>query len=128
MIVMQFVFNFPEGTFQNNKQKTPAQKKEVVEPIFKETYNRNMFLKRYIQSLLKWTYDNNPVFAENLNEDELTKWYINNIIHPEWFRLEMEKNPFETVADMTDYVRQYKDEASTFAIREEFKPRRSVRR
>ena len=125
---MQFVFNFPEGTFQNNKQKTPAQKKEVVEPIFKETYNRNMFLKRYIQSLLKWTYDNNPVFAENLNEDELTKWYINNIIHPEWFRLEMEKNPFETVADMTDYVRQYKDEASTFAIREEFKPRRSVRR
>ena len=67
MVVMQFVFNFPEGTFQNNKQKTPAQKKEVVEPIFKETYNRNMFLKRYIQSLLKWTYDNNPVFAENLN-------------------------------------------------------------
>lgn len=125
---MQFVFNFPEGTFQNNKQKTPAQKKEVVEPIFKEIYNRNMFLKRYIQSLLKWTYDNNPVFAENLNEDELTKWYINNIIHPEWFRLEMKKNPFETVADMTDYVRQYKDEASTFAVREEFKPRRSVRR
>lgn len=125
---MQFVFNFPEGTFQNNKQKTPTQKKEVVEPIFKETYNRNMFLKRYIQSLLKWTYDNNPVFAENLSEDELTKWYINNIIHPEWFRLEMKKNPFETVADMTDYVRQYKDEASTFAIREEFKPRRSVRR
>lgn len=125
---MQFVFNFPEGTFQNNKQKTPAQKKEVVEPIFKETYNRNMFLKRYIQSLLKWTYDNNPVFAENLNEDELTEWYINNIIHPEWFRLEMKKNPFETVADMTDYVRQYKDEASTFAVREEFKPRRSVRR
>ena len=125
---MQFVFNFPEGTFQNNKQKTPAQKKEVVEPIFKETYNRNMFLKRYIQSLLKWTYDKNPVFAENLNEDELTKWYINNIIHPEWFRLEMKKNPFETVADMTDYVRQYKDEASTFAVREEFKPRRSVRR
>ena len=125
---MQFVFNFPEGTFQNNKQKTPAQKKEVVEPIFKETYNRNMFLKRYIQSLLNWTYDNNPVFAENLNEDELTKWYINNIIHPEWFRLEMKKNPFETVADMTDYVRQYKDEASTFAVREEFKPRRSVRR
>ena len=128
MVVMQFVFNFPEGTFQNNKQKTPAQKKEVVEPIFKETYNRNMFLKRYIQSLLKWKYDNNPVFAENLNEDELTKWYINNIIHPEWFRLEMKKNPFETVADMTDYVRQYKDEASTFAVREEFKPRRSVRR
>lgn len=125
---MQFVFNFPEGTFPNNKQKTPTQKKEVVEPIFKETYNRNMFLKRYIQSLLKWTYDNNPVFAENLNEDELTKWYINNIIHPEWFRLEMEKNPFETVADMTDYVRQYKDEASTFAVREEFEPRRSVRR
>lgn len=125
---MQFVFNFPEGTFQNNKQKTPAQKKEVVKPIFKETYNRNMFLKRYIQSLLKWTYDNNPVFAENLNEDELTKWYINNIIHPEWFRLEMKKNPFETVADMTDYVRQYKDEASTFAVREEFKPRRSVKR
>lgn len=125
---MQFVFNFPEGTFQNNKQKTPAQKKEVVEPIFKETYNRNMFLKRYIQSLLKWTHDNNPVFAENLNEDELTKWYINNIIHPEWFRLEMKKNPFETVADMTDYVRQYKDEASTFAVREEFKPRRSVKR
>lgn len=128
MVIMQFVFNFPEGTFQNNKQKTPTQKKEVVEPIFKETYNRNMFLKRYIQSLLKWTYDNNPVFAENLNEDELTKWYINNIIHPEWFRLEMKKNPFETVADMTDYVRQYKDEASTFAVREEFKPRRSVRR
>lgn len=125
---MQFVFNFPEGTFRNNKQKTPAQKKEVIEPIFKETYNRNMFLKRYIQSLLKWTYDNNPVFAENLNEDELTKWYINNIIHPEWFRLEMKKNPFETVADMTDYVRQYKDEASTFAVREEFKPRRSVKR
>lgn len=124
---MKFVFNFPEGTFQNNKQKTQAQKKEVVEPIFKETYNRNMFLKRYIQSLLKWTYDNNPVFAENLNEDELTKWYINNIIHPEWFRLEMKKNPFETVADMTDYVRQYKDEASIFAVREEFKPRRSVR-
>lgn len=125
---MQFVFNFPEGTFQNNKQKTPTQKKGVVEPIFKETYNRNMFLKRYIQSLLKWTYDNNPVFAENLSEDELTKWYINNIIHPEWFRLEIKKNPFETVADMTDYVRQYKDEASTFAVREEFKPRRSVRR
>lgn len=63
---------------------------------------------------MKWTYNQNPEFAMYLNEDELTTWYIKNMKHPEWFIQEESKDFLNLVADMTDYIRQYKDSAQTF--------------
>lgn len=101
-----------EGLLLNQNRPQPSLKSHSVKRP--RTYNREIFLKEYLQSLMKWTYNQNPEFAMYLNEDELTTWYIKNMKHPEWFIQEESKDFLNLIADMTDYIRQYKDNAQTF--------------
>ena len=101
-----------EGILLNQNMPQPSLKSHSVKRP--RTYNREIFLKEYLQSLLKWTYNQNPEFAMYLKEDELTTWYIKNMKHPEWFTQEESGDFLSLVADMTDYIRQYKDSAQTF--------------
>lgn len=99
----------------NNQTKQPIQTQKQVNPNVVK-YSYSTYLKAYLQSLMKWTFEQNPEFAEYLQEDELATWYIHNMKHPKWFIYEFKKNPFKLVSDMTDYIRYYKDSASTYKI------------
>lgn len=119
-----FVLNVP-GTYNQPKETRRDKVEQVVVPVHPESkeisikspkYDRTSFLLNYIQSLLKWTYTENPEFSKYLEEAELVTWYVHNMRHPLWFNQEMESDGFHLVADMTDYVRQHKDDAELYDI------------
>ena len=122
-----FVLNIPKNYNQNKSQTTSSQPKieQVIVPVKPETkglsikspkYDRSSSLLNYLQSLLKWTYKENPEFSRYLEEDELVTWYVHNMQHPQWFKEELETDGFHLIADMTDYVRQHKDDAELYDI------------
>lgn len=119
-----FVLNVP-GTYNQSKETKQNKVEQVVVPIRSENkeisikspkYDRTSFLLNYIQSLLKWTYTENPEFSKYLEEDELVTWYVHNMRHPLWFNQELETDGFRLIADITDYVRQHKDDAELYDI------------
>lgn len=119
-----FVLNVP-GTYNQPKETKQDKVEQVVVPVRSENkeisikspkYDRTSFLLNYIQSLLKWTYTENPEFSKYLEEDELVTWYVHNMRHPLWFNQELKSDGFHLVADITDYVRQHKDDAELYDI------------
>ena len=119
-----FKLNIPSTYNANSKQTNPRVKQVIITTpvqhpemsIHSLNYDRTSALLNYIQSLLKWTYKENPEFSKYLEEDELVTWYVHHMEHPLWFKEELGADGLRLVADMTDYVRQHKDDAELYDI------------
>ncbi len=61
-------------------------------------------LKIYLQSFLAWIKYQNPDFEKYIRPEEAANYFINGLEHPLWFSLYLKRHPFETIAEVTQYL------------------------
>jgi len=74
------------------------------------------FFKKYIQSYLRWIYEQNSDFEETLETEELTDFFINELAHPLWFQLYLKSAPFRVMVEVNNYIQKYKKNANRMEV------------
>lgn len=93
-----------------------AHKKNYTSADFK------VFFKRYLQSYLKWMYEQNPNFAKYLSTDEVTNFLLQNFVHPIWLQVMMQRKPDRILIEIADYIKKYSCNAEQMEIEMELHP------
>lgn len=79
------------------------------------TKNASNDIKQFLQSYLRWLYDENPNFTTNLTNDEITNYFLNKIHLPVWLNEKLTSNQsFSTIAKIAEYLARYKNDAFLF--------------
>lgn len=107
-----------ERTSQQNQNNVGirAHKKNYTSADFK------VFFKRYLQSYLKWMYEQNPNFAKYLSIDEVTNFLLQNFVHPIWLQVVMQRKPDRILIEIADYIKKYSCNAEQMEIEMELHP------
>ncbi len=74
------------------------------------------YFKKYIQSYLRWLYEQNSDFAANLTTQELTNFFFNKLEHPLWFQLYLSLVSFRIITETDNYIEKYKTNASKMLV------------
>lgn len=93
-----------------------AHKKSYTSADFK------VFFKRYLQSYLKWMYEQNPNFAKYLSTDEVTNFLLQNFVHPIWLQVMIQRRPDRILIEIADYIKKYSCNAEQMEIEMELHP------
>ena len=93
-----------------------AHKKNYTSADFK------VFFKRYLQSYLKWMYEQNPSFAKYLSVDETTNFLLQNFVHPIWLQVMIQRKPDRILIEIADYIKKYSCNAEQMEIEMELHP------
>lgn len=93
-----------------------AHKKSYTSADFK------VFFKRYLQSYLKWMYEQNPNFAKYLSTDEVTNFLLQNFVHPIWLQVMIQRKPDRILIEIADYIKKYNCNAEQMEIEMELHP------
>lgn len=93
-----------------------AHKKSYTSADFK------VFFKRYLQSYLKWMYEQNPNFAKYLSTDEVVNFLLQNFVHPIWLQVMIQRKPDRILIEIADYIKKYSCNAEQMEIEMELHP------
>lgn len=93
-----------------------AHKKSYTSADFK------VFFKRYLQSYLKWMYEQNPNFAKYLSTDEVVNFLLQNFVHPIWLQVMIRRKPDRILIEIADYIKKYSCNAEQMEIEMELHP------
>lgn len=74
------------------------------------------FFKKYLQSFLRWIYEQNNEFDKTLETEEICNFFINEVSHPLWFQLYIKLVPFRVVVETNNYIDKYKKNASKMEV------------
>lgn len=74
------------------------------------------YFKKYIQSYLRWIYEQNSDFEENIKTEELTDFFINELAHPLWFQLYLKSAAFRVMVEVNNYIQKYKKYANRMEV------------
>ena len=74
------------------------------------------YFKKYLQSYLRWMYEQNNDFMSALSTDEITNFFLNQICHPLWFQFYLKMVPFRVVVESSNYIEKYKKNASNMMV------------
>lgn len=73
--------------------------------------------KIYVQSYLRWLYEQNPDFSVYLTTEEITNYLLQEIVHPIWFEVMLHREGLRMMADITFYLNKYKSHAHQMSYR-----------
>ena len=76
-------------------------------------------MKVYLQSYLRWLYEQNEDFADNLAMEECTDFFMHKVAHPLWYQLYSKYHPFTVLVETNQYLRNFAKEAPLFEPRME---------
>lgn len=109
---------FVRKNIQNQNQNVGirAHKKSYTSADFK------VFFKRYLQSYLKWMYEQNPNFAKYLSTDEVANFLLQNFVHPIWLQVMIRRKPDRILIEIADYIKKYSCNAEQMEIEMELHP------
>lgn len=79
-----------------------------------QDYDVLVYQKKYLQSYLKWLYNQNEDFNNYLTLDEIVNYFVKELTHPVWFQYLLYCNTFNVLADITAYFNEFKSEAAKF--------------
>lgn len=95
-----------------NLNRPTQSKSALVQPMDFMTY-----YKVYLQSYLRWLYEQNKEFSDTLSSEEITNFLLKDVIHPVWFEWYCANNALHLIADTTTYLNRYKKHAKQMAYR-----------
>lgn len=75
-----------------------------------KSFNENdfdIYFKKYIQSYLRWMYEQNPYFFEYLTTVEIVNFFMSEFYHPVWLQLKLNTESLNTMTELTDYIKKY---------------------
>lgn len=78
----------------------------------KQTYEHQ--LKSYLHSFLKWLYIQNHHFSENLTNEEIVNYFIQELNHESWFHSYLSHYSLKGVSEIYEFFAELKSEALMF--------------
>jgi len=88
--------------------------------------NEALLLREYLQSFLKWLYNQNDEFATTLNDEEITNYLLNELNHPVWFKYLLKNEPFHLIVEANQYISEYKTHADCLRSSIKIKPKKEL--
>lgn len=74
------------------------------------------YFKKYLQSYLRWIYEQNNDFSEYLTTEEITNFFINELKHPLWFQYYLKVASFRCIVESNHYFEKYKKNAMKMVV------------
>lgn len=74
------------------------------------------FFKKYLQSYLRWIYEQNSEFETYLTTEEICNFFIKEVKHPLWFQLYLKTTPFRVIIETNNYFDKYKKNANKMQV------------
>ncbi|WP_286146341.1 hypothetical protein [Ileibacterium valens] len=82
----------------------------------KRTMNLTGMLKGFLQSYLRWLYEQNSEFAQNLTPEEISEFLLHQVFLPVWFQICLKQDSFFLLIEILQYIQVYASSAKNFSI------------
>lgn len=82
----------------------------------KRTMNLTGMLKGFLQSYLRWLYEQNSEFAQNLTPEEISEFLLHQVFLPVWFHICLKQDSFFLLIEILQYIQVYASSAKNFSI------------